>query len=279
MTLNAVTLKAMTLNEMTLNEMTLNEMTLNEMIADLEAEQNSLEEVVADLDEETWKLATGSPGWTIADQISHLQFFDERAALAMNDPDAFAVDRRLIISSAPRDLSVELGRRVSGAELFQAWRLSRLALIDAAQKVDPTFRVPWYGPSMAVKSFLTARLMECWAHGEDIAQAVGVPRKPSARLKHVAHIGVGARAFSLMINQLPEDSRSIRVELTAPDGELWTWGDESSEQRVLGDALDFCLVVTQRRALPDSQLMVLGDSATRWMQIAQAFAGAPTRKT
>ena len=264
---------------MTLNEMTLNEMTLNEMIADLEAEQNSLEEVVADLDEETWKLATGSPGWTIADQISHLQFFDERAALAMNDPDAFAVDRRLIISSAPRDLSVELGRRVSGAELFQAWRLSRLALIDAAQKVDPTVRVPWYGPSMAVKSFLTARLMECWAHGEDIAQAVGVPRKPSARLKHVAHIGVGARAFSLMINQLPEDSRSIRVELTAPDGEIWTWGDESSEQRVLGDALDFCLVVTQRRALPDSQLMVLGDSATRWMQIAQAFAGAPTRKT
>lgn len=121
--------------------------------------------------------------------------------------------------------------------------------------------------------------MECWAHGEDVAQAIGVLRKPSSRLKHVAHIGVGARAFSLMINQLPEDIQSIRVELTAPDSELWTWGDESSEQRVLGDALDFCLVVTQRRALSGSQLTVLGDSATRWMQIAQAFAGAPTRKT
>ncbi len=259
--------------------MTLNAMTLNEMIADLESEQDSLDQIVADLDEASWKLATDSPGWSIADQISHLQFFDERASLAMNDPDAFAVDRRLIISSAPQDLSVELGRQVSAGELLDAWRHSRRALIDAAMKVDPTVRVPWYGPSMAVKSFLTARLMECWAHGEDIAQAVGALRKPSARLKHVAHIGVGARVFSLMINQLPEDSRSIRVELTAPDGELWTWGDESSEQRVLGDALDFCLVVTQRRALPDSQLTVLGDSATRWMQIAQAFAGAPTRKT
>jgi uncharacterized protein (TIGR03084 family) len=132
---------------------------------------------------------------------------------------------------------------------------------------------------MAVKSFLTARLMECWAHGHDVAEAIGVQRSPSARLKHVAHIGVGARAFSLLINQLPEDSRPIRVELTAPDGELWTWGDETSGQRVLGDALDFCLVVTQRRALSDSQLMVAGDSATTWMRIAQAFAGAPTRKS
>ena len=253
-------------------------MTVHAMIADLESEQDSLDQVVADRDEATWRLVTDSPGWTIADQISHLQFFDERAALAMNDPDAFGVDRQHLISSAPRDLSVELGRQVSAGELLDAWRHSRRALIEAAMKVDPTVRVPWYGPSMAVKSFLTARLMECWAHGHDVAEAVGVQRSPSARLKHVAHIGVGARAFSLMINQLPEDSRSIRVELTAPGGELWTWGEETSDQRVLGDAVDFCLVVTQRRALSDSQLTVAGDSASTWMRIAQAFAGAPTRK-
>jgi uncharacterized protein (TIGR03084 family) len=253
-------------------------MTVHAMIADLESEQDTLDQVVADLDEAMWQLATASPGWTIADQISHLQFFDERAALAMNDPDAFGVDRQHLISSAPRDLSVELGRQVSAGELLDAWRHSRRALIEAAKKVDPTVRVTWYGPSMAVKSFLTARLMECWAHGHDVAEAVGVQRSPSTRLKHVAHIGVGARAFSLMINQLPEDSRSIRVELTAPGDELWTWGDETSDQRVLGDAVDFCLVVTQRRALSDSQLTVAGDSATTWMRIAQAFAGAPTRK-
>jgi uncharacterized protein (TIGR03084 family) len=254
-------------------------MTVNAMIADLASEQDSLDLVVADLDEATWQLATDSPGWTIADQISHLQFFDERAALAMNDPAAFGVDRQHLISSAPRDLSVELGRQVSAGELLDAWRHARRALIEAALKVDPTVRVPWYGPSMAVKSFLTARLMECWAHGHDVAEAVGVRRSPSVRLKHVAHIGVGARAFSLLINQLPEDSQSIRVELTAPGGELWTWGDETSDQRVLGDALDFCLVVTQRRALSESQLTVVGDSATTWMRIAQAFAGAPTRKS
>jgi len=254
-------------------------MTVNAMIADLASEHDSLDQVVADLDVSTWQLTTDSPGWTIADQISHLQFFDERAALAMNDPDAFGIDRQHLISSAPRDLSVELGRQVSAGELLDAWRHSRRALIEAAMKVDPTVRVPWYGPSMAVKSFLTARLMECWAHGHDVAEAVGVQRSPSARLKHVAHIGVGARAFSLLINQLLEDSRPIRVELIAPGGELWTWGDETSDQRVLGEALDFCLVVTQRRTSSDSQLTVVGDSATTWMRIAQAFAGAPTRKS
>lgn len=253
-------------------------MTLNAMIADLESEHESLDQIVADLDGQSWLLPTDSPGWTIADQVSHLQFFDERAALAMTSPDEFSVDRQRIFSAAPQDLSVELSRSVSAQDLLSAWRESQRELIKAAHTVDPTIRVPWYGPSMAVKSFLTARLMECWAHGEDIAQALGVRREPTERLKHVAHIGIGARAFSLMINQLPEDARPIRVELEAPSGGVWTWGDETSGQRVSGDALDFCLVVTQRRALSQSHLKVEGESAATWMSVAQAFAGAPTRK-
>ena len=253
-------------------------MTLGPMIADLESEHESLDQIVADLDTQKWLALTDSPGWTIADQLSHLQFFDERAVLAMNSPEEFGEDRQRIISAAPQDLSVELGRSVSAAELLDSWRRSRRELISAAHSVDPTVRVPWYGPSMAVKSFLTARLMECWAHGEDIAQALRVHRDPTARLKHVAHIGVGARAFSLMINRLPEDPSPIRVELISPEGEQWAWGDESSDQRVMGDAIDFCLVVTQRRALSQSQLTVVGESATTWMGVAQAFAGAPTKK-
>ena len=253
-------------------------MTLNAMIADLESEHESLDQIVADLDRQSWCMPTDSPGWTIADQVSHLQFFDERAALAMTSPEDFAVDRQRIFSAAPQDLSVDLSRSVSSAELLSAWRESRRTLVKAAHNVDPAVRVPWYGPSMAVKSFLTARLMECWAHGEDIAQALGVHRKPTERLKHVAHIGVGARAFSLMINQLPEDLHPIRVELVSPNGELWAWGDAASDQRVSGEALDFCLVVTQRRALSQSQLEVEGESAATWMSVAQAFAGAPTRK-
>lgn len=251
---------------------------MNDLILDLEAEHLSLELLVDPLSAESWRLPTESPGWTVADQISHLQFFDQRAAWALNDVDRFVEDRANLLASAPRDLSVELGRSVSSEELLVAWKRERSALLAALRGADPSVRVPWYGPSMSVKSFLTARLMECWAHGFDVATATGVDRPSTDRLRHVAHIGVGARAFSLLINGLEADHRSIRVELVSPRGELWTWGDEDSDQRVVGDALDFCRVVTQRSTLALSGLTITGESAVTWMAVAQAFAGAPGKK-
>ena len=251
---------------------------MNDLILDLEAEHLSLELLVDPLSAESWRLPTESPGWTVADQISHLQFFDQRATWALNDVDRFVEDRANLLASAPRDLSVVLGRSVSSEELLVAWKRERSALLAALRSADPTVRVPWYGPSMSVKSFLTARLMECWAHGFDVATATGVDRPSTDRLRHVAHIGVGARAFSLLINGLEADHRSIRVELVSPRGELWTWGDEVSDQRVVGDALDFCRVVTQRSTLALSGLTITGESAVTWMAVAQAFAGAPGKK-
>ena len=58
-------------------------------------------------------------------------------------------------------------------------------------------------------------------------------------------------------------------------GEDWTWGDEGVVDQVRGPALDFCLVVTQRRHLDDTALEVEGPVAAEWMSIAQAFAGPP----
>ena len=40
-----------------------------------------------------------------------------------------------------------------------------------------------------------------------------------------------------------------------------------------GPALDFCLLVTQRRHRDDLALSIDGPAATEWMTIAQAFAG------
>ena len=250
-----------------------------EMIDDLQAEQDSLDDVIALLSDDAWLTETPSAGWSVADQISHLQFFDERAALALSDPASFAVDRQDLMARAPHDASVDFGRARAPHELISAWRDSRRLLIAAAEQVDPTVRVPWYGPSMSVKSFLTARLMECWAQGEDVGVALRHPRVPTHRLRHVAHIGVGARAFSLAINALPEDVSPIRVDLLGPQGEQWRWGDEHSKNRVQGEALDFCLVVTQRRSLQESRLHISGESAETWMAVAQAFAGAPSKRS
>jgi uncharacterized protein (TIGR03084 family) len=62
----------------------------------------------------------------------------------------------------------------------------------------------------------------------------------------------------------------------APSGaDTWTWGDPSAANTVRGPALDFCLVVTQRRHVDDTALDVQGDAAREWISIAQAFAGPP----
>jgi uncharacterized protein (TIGR03084 family) len=242
---------------------------------DFAAEADDLAALVCSLDEATWRRPTPAIGWSIADQISHLWFFDQRAALALTDPDGFAEDMGRLLAGGGVDASVVPGRSISGAALFDQWQADRRRLIDIARNVDSRARVPWYGPAMAATSFITARLMEAWAHGQDVADALTLQRQPTARLRHVAHIGVRARRYSFMIHGHQTPEAEPFVELVAPDGELWAWGDDAAGDVVRGSALDFCLVVTQRRHLDDTELVVDGDDAIRWMAIAQAFAGGP----
>ena len=244
---------------------------------DLAAEHADLDRIVGDGD----RLGAPTPaaGWSVGDQISHLWFFDQRALMALTDPDAFAEDAKTLVASMTAtggtDLSVEQGRAIDGADLVANWRRDREALIAQARTVDPKTRVPWYGPAMSARSFVTARLMETWAHGQDVVDALGAERAPTARLRHVAHIGVGARRFSYAANGREMPPAEIRVELLAPSGETWTWGPEEATDTVRGPALDFCLLVTQRRHRDDVALAVEGPAADEWLDIAQAFAGPP----
>ena len=118
--------------------------------------------------------------------------------------------------------------------------------------------------------------METWAHGQDIADTVGATRTPTDRLKHIAHIGVRARPFSYATNRREAPEDAIRVTLRSPSGATWSWNDDAGDENsVEGDALDFCLMVTQRRHVRDTNLVVTGTLANDWVDIAQAFAGGP----
>ena len=239
---------------------------------DLADEHGDLDSLVAGLPDAHWGLQTPSPEWVIRDQISHLWFFDQRAVMALTDPGAFADDIQWLMENGGTDASIEPGRSIEPAELLAGWRADREKLIDVASTVDPSVRVPWYGPPMAARSFITARLMETWAHGQDVADALGVTRRPTHRLRHVAHIGVRARSFSYMLHGLTMPEVDVAVRLTGPDGDEWTW-NESDHDSVTGSALDFCMVVTQRRHVADTRLEIVGVAAAQWMNIAQAFAG------
>lgn len=252
----------------------LNNVVMDAICDDLAREHDALEALVAELTEAQWSLPTPAASWTVRDQLSHLWFFDQRAALALRDPEAFAEDMKWLMASGGTDASVAPGRNMTGAELLVAWRADRADLLALARTIEPAVRVPWYGPAMAARSFITARLMETWAHGQDVADALGIARDSSPRLKHVAHIGVRARPFSYLLNGLALPAAPVYVALNAPDGSLWEWGEPAAD-RVTGDALDFCLVVTQRRHRDDTGLVVEGPNAIEWIGIAQAFAGEP----
>jgi uncharacterized protein (TIGR03084 family) len=241
-----------------------------ELIDDLAAEHEALDSVFDRVGD--WEQPTPAEGWTVVDCIAHLWHFDGRATVAVLDPDRFT--REL---TTENDLVAESHREahVLGSMLRRTWRERADTMILTFAAVDETVRVPWYGPPMSMKSFVTARLMETWAHGQDVIDALGLDPMVSDRLRHIAFIGVRARPFSYVNRGRDVPDGDVRVELTAPSGETWAWG-ESTTDTVRGSALDFCLAVTQRRHRDDTDLVIEGPLAQDWMAIAQAFAGPPT---
>ena len=257
-------------------------LTVEKVRADLLAEQADLDAIVADLTDEQWALPTPSPGWSVADQIGHLMYFDGTAATAIIDPEAFgATVTRLLegmsaAASSGSDPTLDAARAMTPAELLEAWRQNRLHLAEVSSTLADDDRVVWYGPSMGAKSFLTARLMEAWAHGQDVCDTVGASRPATDRLRHIAQLGFITRGWSYINRGLAVPEVAVAVELTAPSGGVWQFGPDGADESVVGPAEDFCLVVTQRRHLDDTDLRVTGDAARDWMLKAQAFAGTPT---
>jgi uncharacterized protein (TIGR03084 family) len=246
---------------------------MDELLTDLRAETADLERLlVADC----WDVTTPAEPWTVRDQITHLAWFDDAAVRAATSPDDFRAEVvRMLDGGFDTDALAAEHRSMPGDEVLAWFGSARTRLIEVFAGMDPKARLPWYGPDMGVVSFTTARLMETWAHGQDVADALGVERVPSDRLRHIAQIGVRALPWSFAVHDHPVPETPVRVELTLPGGLAWTFGPEGARDVIRGPALDFCLVVTRRRHHADVDLAVSGAVAAEWMEIAQAFAGPP----
>ncbi|MFF7150453.1 TIGR03084 family metal-binding protein [Streptomyces jietaisiensis] len=247
------------------------------VLDDLYEESEELDRLVADLPAERWRRPTPAPGWSIAHQIAHLAWTDRSALVAVTDPDGFGalVEQAVAAPGTFVDRGAEAGAAHPPDVLLADWREGRAALRKALCAAPPGARFPWYGPPMSTASMATGRLMETWAHGQDVADALGVTRTPTLRLRHIVRIGVRARDFAFLTHQLAPPAEEFRVEVTAPDGTPWAYGPEDAAQRVTGPALDFCLLVTQRAHRADLAVRAEGPEADRWLDIAQAFAGPP----
>ena len=252
---------------------------LDVLRSDLVAEQDALDDIVANITDDQWRRSTPSPGWNVRDQIAHLTFFDHSGATAILQPVRFKESVDELVANIQHDSIDEftLGplRRQSPGDLLGAWRRGREHLDDAASTLSVETRVPWYGPSMGARSFLTARLMEVWAHGTDVVDALGATRPATNRLRHIAQLGFITRKWSYRVRGEEVPEGEVRLELSGPDGDLWIWGPDDATDGIKGSAEDFCLVVTQRRHVDDTSLET-GELGRHWLVRAQAFAGGPT---
>jgi len=248
-----------------------------QIVDDLRAESNELDELVAELPDVEWARPTPAPRWTIAHQIAHLLWTDRVALTSVTDERRFAE----VLTAAARnptgfvDAAAEDLAASPPALLLTDWRSTRQRLHDALCTVPDGRKLMWFGPPMSAASMATARLMETWAHGLDVADALGVRRPPTSRLKSIAHIGVRTRDYAFTVHGLTPPTQPFHVRLIAPGGDTWSWGPDAAEQRVTGSAEDFCALVTQRRPRTELDVSAEGADAVKWLEIAQAFAGPP----
>jgi uncharacterized protein (TIGR03084 family) len=253
---------------------------MKQICKELKDEYESLDSIVSGLSESEWEKVTPFYGWTIKNEISHIAYFDEAAKISAVSEEKFTINMGKLLEGFTSfdDIHAKVhsvGGRLSAPDLLKWWRTQRNQLIAEYQKLDPKSRLPWYGPTMSARSSVTARLMETWAHGQDIVDALKVSRPGTDRLKHIAHIGVSTFGWTFKNRGMEIPGKKVQVVLTSPSGDIWSWNPEETNEIIKGAAEDFCLVVTQRRNLSDTKLDVTGDIAGQWMKIAQAFAGPP----
>lgn len=246
--------------------------------ADFRAESQALHDLIAPLPDTDHDRPTRFKGWTIGEILSHLHVWNQAADASLTDEAAFTSFMAEVARRRERESLREIERSrvapLQGKALLEAWRAQFEQVADHFAAADPKARLKWAGPDMSARSSITARLMETWAHGQAVYDLLGVERVDTDRIHNIAVLGINTFGWTFRTHGQPLPEVVPHVRLVAPSGAIWTWNDASETDRIEGSATEFCQVVTQVRNIADTRLKVVGESATRWMGIAQCFAGA-----
>ncbi len=242
-------------------------------------ESEALHNLIAGLSDDDLGQPTAFKSWTINTIIGHLHMWNHAADLSLNDPQGFQSFFRgfsnFTRAGTMSEFEAQWRDGLEGQKLVDDWIAFARKMAARFQKADPSKRVEWAGPSMSVRSSITARLMETWAHGQEIYDLLGVLRKNEDRIRNIVVLGLNTYGWTFKVNGLDAPEPVPMLELEGPSGENWTYGEINDLEKISGLAEEFCQVVTQTRNIADTGLKVVGDNAHRWMEMAQCFAGAP----
>lgn len=249
-----------------------------EQATDFLAESDALAAILHDLDDPAWDRPTQFKGWTINDVLVHLHFWNRAADQSLTDPDGFQdTMRSAIAASAGSGMRAVENAAMDerGSELLAVWQGLYRDMGRRWALLDPKQRVKWVGPEMSVRSSMTARQMETWAHGHEIFDLLGKTRQETDRIRNIVVLGVNTFGWTFKVHGLSAPETMPFLRLFAPSGAVWDYGDPDQPDRIEGQAVEFAQVVTQTRHVADTQLSVRGPIATQWMVHAQCFAGPP----
>ncbi len=251
-----------------------------EQAQDFLDESEAIYALVKDLDNEQMEAETGFKGWTINAIIRHLHVWNMAAYWSLTEPEKFQAFFKEAMAGMKPGTSMRFFEKdylggLEGPELLKVWRDFYQKMAPEFGSADPSARCEWAGPSMSVRSSITARLMENWAHAQAIYDALGVERENTDRIRNVVMIGLNTYSWTFVVNGEEPPQPVPYLRLTAPSGAIWEFGEPSDAERIEGKAEEFCQVVSQCRNIADTELSVTGPNATRWMAIAQCFAGPP----
>lgn len=244
--------------------------------SDFLAESDALAGLLQDIAADDWEKKTQFKEWTVNDVLVHIHFWNRAADLSLTDERGFAslIDE-IAGNVAAGTLRTAENARISerGTDLFHAWREFYREMAGRWLELDPKKRVKWAGPDMSVRSSITARQMESWAHGQEIFDLFAIERKEADRIRNIVVLGINTYQWSFSVRGLAVPGPMPRLELTAPSGQIWSFGESGAGGIIKGRAVDFCRVVTQTRNVGDTELEITGRNARLWMDNAQCFAG------
>ena len=251
-----------------------------EQAIDFRDESAALHRILEPLEEADFDRETLFKDWTINDILGHLHLWNIAADLSLTDEAGLMKLMSRFDETTKKGASINEAEReqlggLRGQTLLALWREYLQSMAKRFHAADPRKRVLWGSVRMSARSSITARLMETWSHGQAIYDVLGLERVHTDRVKNIAILGVHTYGFSYTNRGQDPPGRIPLVRLTAPSGEVWTLTEPNETDRIEGDAVEFCQVVTQCRSVWDTSLEVVGEVAKGWMAIAQCFAGKP----
>lgn len=248
-----------------------------EQAEDFRAESQALYSLLSSKSDAELAEPTLFKGWTTNDVLQHLYYWNQMASLQITNPEELQA-RLVSVMRHPKGMrgaEADHFGGLKGRMLSGAWIADAMSTADHFAGADPKARLKWAGPDMSARSSITARLMETWAHGQEIYDHFGVVRANEDRIRNIVVLGVNTYGWTYKTRGTAPPGEMPHLILTAPSGAIWTYGEESETSRIEGLAEEFCQVVTQTRNIADTGLKLTGNVAEDWMSKAQCFAGPP----